>query len=167
MKLFCFIQLANLEYRLTLFCSSSKCWVLIEWYVADNTESPGVGGTARASAGQNQTQSPELENSVPGAQVQVGGSESLCLSVCLSILSICLFCLSLYAMPKWHVDVFNLWHKQTLFLFLGASIVCVNNLKRTADLVLWFPDRTSVCTHPWLLYNLIVLKASLNPTKLN
>jgi len=34
------------------------------------------------------------------------------------------------------------------FLFLGASIVCVNNLKRTADLVLWFPDMTSVCTHP-------------------
>ena len=38
---------------------------------------------------------------------------------------------------------------QSLFLFLGASIVWVNNLKRTADLVLWFPDRTSVCTHPW------------------
>ena len=38
-----------------------------------------------------------------------------------------------------------------VFLFLGASIVCVNNdLKGTADLVLWFPDRTSVCTHPWL-----------------
>ena len=44
-------------------------------------------------------------------------------------------------------------------------IVCVNNLKRTADLVLWFPDKTSVCTLPWAgrLYSLIVLKASLNP----
>ena len=55
-----------------------------------------------------------------------------------------------------------------LFLVLGASIVCVNNLKRTADLVLWFPDRTSVFTHPWLdayKYNLIVLKVSWNPTK--
>ena len=38
----------------------------------------------------------------------------------------------------------------------------------TADLVLWFPDRTSVCTHPWpgRIYNLILLKAWLNPTKL-
>ena len=36
-------------------------------------------------------------------------------------------------------------------LFLGASLVCVNNLKRTADLVLWFPNRTAVCTHPWRL----------------
>ena len=27
--------------------------------------------------------------------------------------------------------------------FLSASIVCVNNLKSTADLVLWFPDKTS------------------------
>ena len=51
-------------------------------------------------------------------------------------------------------------------IFLGASLVCVNNLKGTADLVLWFPDRTAVCTHSWPLYNLIVLKASLNPTKL-
>ena len=37
-----------------------------------------------------------------------------------------------------------------LFLFLGASIVCgYNNLKRTADLFLWFPDKTSVCTPHW------------------
>ena len=44
-----------------------------------------------------------------------------------------------------------------LYLFLGASLVCGNNLKRTADLVLWFPHRTAVCTHPWHghLYNLI------------
>ena len=36
-----------------------------------------------------------------------------------------------------------------LFLFLGASLLCVhNNLKRTADLNLWSPDKTSVCyTH--------------------
>ena len=55
-----------------------------------------------------------------------------------------------------------------LFLFLGAPIGCVNHLKRTADLVLWFPDSISVCTHPWhgRLYNLIVLKSSLNPSKL-
>ena len=32
-------------------------------------------------------------------------------------------------------------------LFLGASLVYVNDLKRTADLVLWFPDRTAACTH--------------------
>jgi len=37
-----------------------------------------------------------------------------------------------------------------LFSFLGASLVYVNNLKRAADLILWFPDRTSVCPHPWL-----------------
>jgi len=60
-------------------------------------------------------------------------------------------------------------HWQSLFLFLGASLLCVNNLKRTVNLILWFPDRTSVCTHPWggHLYNFIVLKASLNLTKLN
>ena len=47
-------------------------------------------------------------------------------------------------------------------LFLGASLVCVNNLKRTADLVLWIPDST------WhSLYNLIVLKVWLNLTNLN
>ena len=50
-------------------------------------------------------------------------------------------------------------------LLLGASLVCVYNLKRTADLVLWFPDRTSVCNSNTPLM-LIVLKASLNPTKL-
>ena len=31
-----------------------------------------------------------------------------------------------------------------LFLFLGASIVCVNNLKMTANLALSFPGRTAV-----------------------
>jgi len=36
-------------------------------------------------------------------------------------------------------------------LFLGASLVCVNNLKRTADLVSWFPDRTAVCNTPLTL----------------
>ena len=35
-----------------------------------------------------------------------------------------------------------------IFLFLGASIVCVNNLKRTVDSVLLFSDKTSDCTHP-------------------
>jgi len=49
------------------------------------------------------------------------------------------------------------------FFFLGASLVCVNYLKRTADLVLWFPDKTAVSKHPWCLYNLILLKVSLNP----
>merc|ERR1719239_2070531 len=33
-----------------------------------------------------------------------------------------------------------------LFLFLGASLVCGNNLKRKADLSLCFPNRTAVCT---------------------
>ena len=51
-----------------------------------------------------------------------------------------------------------------LFLFLGASIVCVyKNLKRTADLVLWFLDKTFVCTHQ---NDLIVLTVPLNRTKL-
>ena len=51
-------------------------------------------------------------------------------------------------------------------LFLGASLACVNNLKRqqieSCDSL---TGHLSV-THPWRLYNLIVLKASLNPTKL-
>ena len=38
---------------------------------------------------------------------------------------------------------------KVLFLFLGACIVCFNNLKSTAYLVLWFPDKASVCTYPW------------------
>ena len=33
-----------------------------------------------------------------------------------------------------------------LLLFLGASIVCVNYLMRTSDLILGFHDGTSVCT---------------------
>ena len=53
-----------------------------------------------------------------------------------------------------------------VFFTLTVLILGVHNLKMKADLVFWFPDRTSVCTHPWRLYNLIVLKASLNPTKL-
>ena len=35
-------------------------------------------------------------------------------------------------------------------LFLGASIVCVSNtIYRGQQIVLWFPDRTSLCKHPW------------------
>ena len=51
-------------------------------------------------------------------------------------------------------------------LFLGASIVCVNNLKMTADWVLWFPDsdKTSVCTHHWH-QNMFVLTVQLNFTR--
>jgi len=61
--------------------------------------------------------------------------------------------------PLFHFICLSLW--QSLLLFLGASIVCLNNLKKTTDLVLWFTDRTSVCTHPChgRLNNLIVLKA--------
>ena len=34
--------------------------------------------------------------------------------------------------------------------FLGASIVCVSNtIYRGQQIVLWFPDRTSVCNHSW------------------
>ena len=36
---------------------------------------------------------------------------------------------------------FYVYHSDSPYLFLGASIVCVNNLTRTADLILWFPDR--------------------------
>ena len=53
-----------------------------------------------------------------------------------------------------------------VFLFLGVSIVCVNNLKRTVDSVLWFPDKTSVCTQPWHQNDVIVFMVSLNLTKL-
>ena len=42
-------------------------------------------------------------------------------------------------------------HSDSPIFFLGASIVCVNNLKWTADLVLWFPDRTAVCNTPLTL----------------
>ena len=54
------------------------------------------------------------------------------------------------------------------FLFLRASTVCVNNLKRAAaDLVLWFPDKISVCTHPWDQKGRLVFTVPLNITKLN
>ena len=55
-----------------------------------------------------------------------------------------------------------------LFLILSSSIVCIhNNLKRKADLVLWFPDKTSVYTYPWHQNDLIVFIVLLNLTKLN
>ena len=56
-----------------------------------------------------------------------------------------------------------------LFLFLSASIVCFHNSQmRTAYLVLWFPDKTLVCTHPWQ-NDPIVLRVPLKLylTKLN
>ena len=56
---------------------------------------------------------------------------------------------------------------QSLFLFLGTSMDCVKNLKRTADFVLWFPDKTSVCTHPWHQVAVIVFTVPLNLIKLN
>ena len=37
--------------------------------------------------------------------------------------------------------------------FLGASIVCVNN--RGQQSVLLFPDRTSVCTHPYSVESVV------------
>ena len=47
------------------------------------------------------------------------------------------------------------------------SVTYVNNyLKRTADEVLLFLDKTSVCTHPWHLNDLIVFTVSLNLTEL-
>ena len=45
-----------------------------------------------------------------------------------------------------------------------VSIVYVNNQKRATGLVLWFPDKTSVCTHPWHQYDLIVCMVPLNFT---
>ena len=49
-----------------------------------------------------------------------------------------------------------------IFLFLRASILCVNNLNRLEDLVLWFPDRIAVCTHPWYLLVFLTLKKNYN-----
>ena len=49
---------------------------------------------------------------------------------------------------------------------MGASLVCVDNLNRTADLVLWFPDKTAVCTHPWHQNDLIVFTGPLDLSKL-
>ena len=40
-------------------------------------------------------------------------------------------------------------HYDSPISVLGCLFSWVNNLKRTANLVLWFPDRTAVCTHPW------------------
>ena len=51
----------------------------------------------------------------------------------------------------------------SILLFFVASIICVNNLKRTADLVLW----TSICTLPWHQNYLIVFMVPLNLTLLN
>ena len=63
--------------------------------------------------------------------------------------------------------LFYVCHSDSPIPFMGASIVCVNNLMRPADLVLWFPDKTSICIHPWHQNDLIVLTVPLNPTKLN
>ena len=54
-----------------------------------------------------------------------------------------------------------------LFFFLVASIVCVNNnLKRTADLVLWFPDDICLYTPLAPKEHYIVLMVPLNLTEL-
>jgi len=56
----------------------------------------------------------------------------------------------------------------SLFLFLGASLVCVNNLKEDNRFSLLIPWQ-DICLYTplaWSLYSLIVLKASLSPTKL-
>jgi len=52
-----------------------------------------------------------------------------------------------------------------LFLFFGASILHFGNLMRVADLVLWFPDRTSVCTHPWQQNDLLSVHTDVKPYK--
>ena len=62
---------------------------------------------------------------------------------------------------------FGCYTLTALLLFLGTSIVCVNNLMRTADLVLWFPDITSVCTHPWHQNHIKVFMVQLNLTILS
>ena len=44
--------------------------------------------------------------------------------------------------PHRGTAAFHAFTLTVLFLFLGASMVCVNKLKRTEDLILGFPDRT-------------------------
>ena len=44
--------------------------------------------------------------------------------------------------------------------FLGTSM---NNLKSTTDLVLWFLEMTSVCTHLWHQNDLIVVHGAVKP----
>ena len=39
----------------------------------------------------------------------------------------------------------SLW--EVLFLFWGASIVCFKNIMKALGLFMWFPDKTSLCTH--------------------
>ena len=80
------------------------------------------------------------------------------------LLGFFLFFLHYHPFPLFLFMFCHSW--QSLFLFLGASIVCVN-LKRAADLVFWFPDRTSDCTHPWHQNDLIVFTEPLNLTKLS
>ena len=59
---------------------------------------------------------------------------------------------------------FGCYTLTALLLFLGTSIVCVNNLMRTADLVLQFSHRTSFCIHT-LEIDLKVFTVLLNLTK--
>ena len=64
-----------------------------------------------------------------------------------------------YLLSSFSAFFYCVSHSDSPISFLGACLVCVNNLKRTVDLVLRFPDRTSVCTHPCLIV--------LNLTKIN
>jgi len=57
---------------------------------------------------------------------------------------------------------FCICHSDSPISFLGTCIVWVNSLARTADLVLWFPDKTFDCTHPWFQNDLIVFMVPLN-----
>ena len=54
-----------------------------------------------------------------------------------------------------------------LFHFLGTSFVFTNNLTRTADLVLWFPERTiNIYTYPWHQNDILVFTIPVNLTKI-
>ena len=46
--------------------------------------------------------------------------------------------------------------------FLGCLYICINNLTSSADLILWFPDKTSVCTKFWHQNDLILSTVPLN-----
>jgi len=54
-------------------------------------------------------------------------------------------------------------HSDSPISYLGCLYSLCVQFKDTADLVLWFPDRTFVCTHPRHQNDLIVFMVLLNP----
>ena len=88
-----------------------------------------------------------------------------------------IFCLLTYSLflgqndiifrPSNSTDLSILLQNFSHCLVCLASLFLQSNEGSRAEIVLWFPDRTSVCIHPWHQNNLYVFMVLLNLINLN